>query len=185
MRVNDQRLHFDTVVEGLWHRALKGRVSDDLRAALKADGLDLSKKPDPAYPAEKMGRWYRLTAKHVFPELNEEDALRALGAEAFRGLTRTVMGAAMMAVLRVLGTRRSLERMTRSMRSGNNYIEATFSSAGRGEATLVFKDVNGLPSYFAGVVEEGGRATGAADMVSTWNMAPDGSCTYHVKWTER
>jgi uncharacterized protein (TIGR02265 family) len=181
----EPRLHFDSVVEGLWKRSLAGRLDASLLAALKKEGLDLSRPLDPAFPAEKMHVWVKLTARTLYPDVSEEVALRQLGAELFKGLTRTFVGKAMVAVMRVVGTRRSLERMQRNFRSGNNYINAHFRSLGKGLVELTLTDVNGLPAYYQGIVEEGGRTTGAADMDSTYTLDGKGGCTYRITWTEK
>ncbi len=179
------RFHFSQVVEGLWGRALAGRLDVDLKGALRDAGLDLTQPLLPAYPAEKMNEWVRLTARSLYPHLDEHESLRKLGNDFFLGYTRTLIGTAMLALMRVIGTRRSLERMQRNFRTGNNYIDTRFTSNGKGRAQLWMKDVNGLPAYYAGMVEEGGRATGARDMVAKWQLHPDGSCTYDVTWSER
>lgn len=181
-----QRLHFDSVVEGLWKRALGPRVDANLRAALKAEGLDLDKNPlDPAFPAEKMHVWVSLTAKSLYPGDETNAGLRKLGADMFRGFVNTFVGKAMSAVMRVVGTRRSLERMERNFRSGNNYINAKFAPIDKGVIQLTLSDVNGLPAYYQGIIEEGGRATGASDMDSTYSHHADGSCVYRVTWSEK
>jgi uncharacterized protein (TIGR02265 family) len=179
-----QRLHFEQVVDGLWFRALKPRISPSLRAALKEKGLDLDKPLEPAYPAEKMHEWVALTAAQLYPTMGKDDALKQLGVDFFRGYTSTFIGAAMKTMMRVLGVRRSLERMERNFRTGNNFMQTRFTPVGTGEVSLWFNDVNGLPAYYAGMLEEGGRATGAADIKVTWTNAPEQGCTYQVRWKE-
>ncbi len=180
-----ERLHFEQVVDGLWHRALEPRLSPALRAALLEQGLNLDAPLEPAYPAEKMHDWVVLTASSLYPTLAQDDALKQLGVDFFKGYTSTFIGAAMKTMMRVIGTRRSLERMERNFRTGNNFMQTRFTALGAGEVELWFNDVNRLPAYYAGMLEEGGRATGAADMKVTWKLDLPTGCTYRVRWSER
>ena len=50
-----------------------------------------------------------------------------MGIVSRRGYTGTLLGKALMGIMKVIGVRRSLLRMHTSMRSGNNYLE-TFST---------------------------------------------------------
>ncbi len=179
-----ERLHFAQVVEGLWVRALAGRIGPELNRELIAAGLDLTRPLLPAYPAEKISQWVRLTSRSLYPHLDETEAQRRLGGDFFRGFTQTLIGKALVAMMKVIGTRRSLERMQRNFRTGTNFIDTRFTSLGKGRAELWMNDVDGLPAYYAGIVEEGGRATGARDMKTTWEHHADGGCTYQVTWSE-
>jgi uncharacterized protein (TIGR02265 family) len=177
-----QRLPFEQVIDGLWNKGLSGRLSPELREGLKRLGLDLSKKLDPAYPAEQMRDWIRLTAQTLYPGLPADEAQHKLGCESFRGFTTGGVGAAMREMLRAVGTKRALERMQNNLRTGNNYMETRVRELGPNELELWLKDANGVPAYYAGMIDEGARATGVADVRTTWSLDGD-ACTYRVVWT--
>lgn len=58
-----ERLMFDHVVEGMFHRALGKRLSAAGREQLRAAGLDLSKPLRPAYPMEQYFGFLEIAAK--------------------------------------------------------------------------------------------------------------------------
>lgn len=101
-----------------------------------------------------------------------------------RGYVETLLGRAMVQVMKVVGPRRSLERMQRNFRTGSNYIETRFTSLGKGQAELWFNDVSGIPDFYAGVMSAGGRLAAAGNVRVTVHPSTDESCRFLVEWDE-
>src|SRR5581483_1749086 len=139
------------------------------------------KKLDPAYPAEKMSEWIRLTAAAVFPGDAADVALHKLGSMTFHGIVATPLGAAMKQMLQAVGPRRGLERMQQNLRIGNNYMETKTRDLPDGGVEVWLNHANGVAAYYAGMIEEGARASGALEVKCDWSVSGD-ACTYVVRW---
>jgi uncharacterized protein (TIGR02265 family) len=120
-----ERVVFEQTIEGLFVTALRARMTPTLSIALKAEGVDLTQRLLPAYPAEVWTRCCLTAAKHLHPSLPVEDSLRLLGEAVVEGFASGFLGRALMGVVRVLGPHRALARTRQNFRSGNNYAEAT------------------------------------------------------------
>lgn len=179
-----ERLEFSQVIEGLFVRGLKGRVDDALRAQLKGAGIDLSNSLLPAYPSAVFAKGVELAAKHLHPDLPYERAVNQLGRAFFRGYVGTLVGAAMFQVMKLIGPRRTLQRMQRNFRTGTNYVTTRFVALGPTEVDLWFNEVNGLPTFYQGVMEEGAGLIGATNVSVIHRPDPAGGTWFHVKWAE-
>ncbi|MEW5741358.1 MAG: DUF2378 family protein [Myxococcota bacterium] len=178
-----EKLWFQQSIEGLFVRGVGELMTPALRDQLRALGLELDRL-QPGYPADLVSKSIRVTAAELFPTLPEPEALREIGALFMRGYTETLIGRAMVQLMRVLGPRRTLERMQRNFRTGANYIETRFRSLGPGRVELWFNDVSGIPDFYAGVMTAGGRQTGARNVRVACSPATDASCTFLVEWDE-
>lgn len=179
--MSDERLWFDQAIEGLWLRALGGRVTPALRASLKDAGLDLDRLL-PGYPAATVARCVKLTAAALFPGQPEDDALREVGRLFLTGYQQTLIGRAVLQVLKLIGPRRSLQRMQTNFRSVN-YVKTRFTELGPTRAEVWFNHVDGMPAYFAGIIEQGGVLSGAKAVTVTW-QEKDGGGAFLVEWTQ-
>lgn len=178
-----ERLWFQQSVEGLFLRGLGERLTPALRGELKRLGIDLDHL-QPGYPHEVVMEGARLAARAVFPDKSEAEGLAALGGLFLDGYTQTFVGAAMLQVMKLIGTRRTLERMQRNFRTGGNYLETRFSSLGPGKAQLWMNDVSGIPDFYAGLLRRGGQVTGARNLRVDFTPPTDASCTFLVEWDE-
>ena len=113
-RHSAQPLDFGQVYEGLFVRGLRGRLT-----------------LQPAYPSSVLPACIVLTAQTLYPTEPLEQALKVIGRTFFLGFIDTLLGRAMLGLLRIIGPRRSLERMQRNFRTGSNYIETRFLSLAR------------------------------------------------------
>lgn len=175
----EERLWFDAAIEGLWHKALAGKVTPALEARLRAEGIDLARLL-PGYPAAVAARCVALTAAALFPDQPEDDRLRAIGRTFLLGYQQTLIGRAVIQVLRLIGPRRSLERMQSNFRSVN-YVKTRFTALGPNSAEVWFNHVDGIPAYFAGIIEQGGAFAGAKSVQVSW-AEKDGGCAFRVDW---
>ena len=154
-------LDFEHVFEGLFLRGLRSQLSDELKAALKAQGLDLSQRLRPAYPAPVLRGCIRAAAKLLYPEMPHGEGICQIGRAFFRGYVDTFIGRATLAVLRLIGPRRTLERMQRNFRTGNNYIETRFTTLAPQHVELWFNVTGDLALYCQGILEHGAELIGA------------------------
>jgi uncharacterized protein (TIGR02265 family) len=145
---------FGPGAEGL--RAAIGKDLTPLLAAqLKANGLDVERPPRAAYPATQFEAWVRLAAQALFPEETLGEAQRLLGQRFFDGWQGTVTGAAVSAFLRLIGPRRSLSRVGRAFRNGNNFT-VTQTTFEEGNVALVdFVQTQNLADFVRGNLEAG------------------------------
>ena len=108
--------------------------------------------------------------------------MNALGRVFFGGYTSTVIGQAMLTMMRLIGPKRSLERMQRNFRTGGNYIETRFRELGPNHVELWFNEVNGMPSYVQGIIEAGAEQIGARNVRVEYRPEPEGGVLYTVIW---
>ena len=138
----------------------------------------------PAYPVEQVHQACKLVMPVLFPAMSEEEAFHELGLSSMRGYTETLIGKALMQILKLIGVRRSLLRMHTSMRSGNNYLATSSNVVSANCIELTFSDVSGMPTFYQGIIEQGGVMAHAKNLrVTTTTSAPPGH-TFRVEWDE-
>ncbi|MDP1824199.1 MAG: DUF2378 family protein [Archangium sp.] len=178
-----EKLWFSTVVDAVFIKGLGTRLTPQLKAEIKKVGIDLDKL-QPAYPVDLVHKTCKLLTPVLFPRMTEEEAFHELGVSSMRGYTETLLGKALIQILKLIGVRRSLLRMHTSMRSGNNYIETFATVIAANCVELRFSDVSGMPSFYQGIIEEGGRMAHAKNLhVTTVESTPPGH-TFRVEWDE-
>ena len=180
--VSAERLWFHNTVESVFLKALGERLTPPLREQLRVLGIDF-KRPQPAYPADMVEQGVELVCVQLYPSLARAAAHLELGTLFMRSYTQTLIGKAMVGTMRVIGMRRTLERMQRNFSTGGNYMQCTCKHLGPGRVELWINDTAGLPTFWAGVVGEGARLIGVpANITST--PGAERSCTYLVSWPE-
>lgn len=183
MSSNAERLWYSTVIEAIFIKGLATRLTPELRLGIKKAGIDLGKL-QPAYPIAQVREACRSVMPALFPGKSEDEALHELGVSSMRGYTETLLGRALIQVLKLIGVRRSLLRMHTSMRAGNNFLETSAVVASDRCIELRFSDVSEMPSFYRGILEEGGRMAHAKNLRLT---AIDGAApgqTFRVEWDE-
>jgi uncharacterized protein (TIGR02265 family) len=175
-----EKLWFSQSIEGLFIRGVGEAMTPALRAQLLGLGIDLERLK-PAYPNDAVVSSIRLSGEALFPGKPEPEALREMGKLFMKGFAETLIGRAMVQFMRVIGPRRSLQRMERNFRTGGNYIETRFTSLGERKAQVWFNDVSGIPDFYAGIIERGGQFAGARALQVTFDA---GTSAFDVNWTE-
>jgi uncharacterized protein (TIGR02265 family) len=184
-RLTEERVEFAQVLEGLFIGAMEALDDPALVEALRAGGLDLRVKLQPAYPAATFFRFATLAARHRYPKLDEAGALRELGRLAVRrGLDSTFLGRAVLQAARLLGPRRALKRLGAVMKNGNNYIDGTVTEVGPTSLEVRLGPLVGPASYYEGVLEESPRILGAREVVVTHLRAEGEDVVWRVEWKE-
>ena len=179
-----QRLWFTQTVEGLFIRGLGERLTPAAKEALAKVGIDVRRKLEVAYPAEVVEQACLTVLPFVFPNATQDEGLFELGRTFMRGYSSTLMGSAMVGVMKVIGTRRSLERMTKNFRTGGNYIETKVTVHGPTSVELGFNDVGHMPGFYRGILHGGGELIGAKEMRIEQRPGEPPTATYLVSWVD-
>jgi uncharacterized protein (TIGR02265 family) len=180
----DELLVFEQTIEALFHRALNGRLTPACKARLREAGLDVDQKPRPAYPLASWMTFLRITAEELHPGEPLEQAAFKLGQAYIEGFRETMLGRAVMSLLRVLGPRRALARTSQSFRSSNNYQESRLTELGPRHFELWMNEVGSLPTFTAGLLHGGMKVAGARDIVVDFSGYDGHACTYRIQWSE-
>ncbi len=149
---------FGTSVEALV-RVLGPSLDEGVRQRYLALGVDLD-RPNPAYPYEQWLEALHLAMAILWPGVPLDEATFLMGRAIFESYGQTLMGKALLQLLKVLGPRRGLERMTRNLRTTNNYSETRLTVVGPNEYQL-WVNKAAFPHYFRGLLVAGLEFSGA------------------------
>jgi uncharacterized protein (TIGR02265 family) len=175
------KIVFAGTFEGFF-RSLRDRLTPELKAKLRAEGLDLDKKLAPGYPFEVWVRVVDVVAEGLYSGLSQAEAHWKLGEDFLRGFAETVIGRAMFGVLRLLGPMKAFARMERNWRSGSNYVETKFTALNPTCAEVWMTGVDGRPWFNAGIILEGGRQIGVKNLRVEIVRCVADEATYRVTW---
>ncbi|MDY7229235.1 DUF2378 family protein [Hyalangium rubrum] len=180
----DEPLVFEQTVEALFVRALGRRLTPECKSRLRQAGLDVDQKLKPAYSFTSWMTFVCIAAQELYPGLPVEEGAFKLGEAYIDGFRETMLGRAVLSLLRVLGPRRTLARATQNFRAGNNFTECRLKELGPTQFELWMNDVGSSPAFTAGIIHAGLRVAGAQDIrVEPSGYAGD-ACTYQLSWKE-
>jgi uncharacterized protein (TIGR02265 family) len=180
--VTDSFVVFEQTIEGLFVRGLSGKVTAACQERLKALGIDLSRKLLPAYPFATWMKALEVVTQELYGGEPVDSAMFKLGERFIDGYQHTQLGRALLAMIKVLGPRRALQRSTANFRSGNNFTETKLVDLTPTSNELWMNEVGPYPTFTAGILSAVTRATGAHD-VKVETAAFDGhAATYRVSW---
>lgn len=167
-------------MEGLI-RALTPLANEPFWDDLATKGFDRWRPLLPAYPASA---WLLVLEAGIglLPEKSRAEALEQLGGAAIEGFRQTLIGTALFQLLKLIGLERGLQRVTRSFRSGNNFLELELTSFTDGRAQLSAKNVMGVPEHFLGMLVAGCSAVGARSVQGRIVESSGSACTYELTW---
>ncbi|MFZ5444487.1 MAG: DUF2378 family protein [Myxococcota bacterium] len=174
-----ERLIFPTLIEG-YMKGLGPRFDEALKKKLKARGLDVTRLP-PAIPADEMTGHMRVIAAHAWPDEPEAEQLRMLGLSAIRGWSTGAIGSAASALIRLIGPKRALARLDRAFSTSNNFNRSQTELIGDDEALVTINDVQGMPSYWLGILEAAIEIVGRTGTVIVERQNPP-EATFRLKW---
>ncbi|MCU0696396.1 MAG: DUF2378 family protein [Myxococcaceae bacterium] len=118
---------------------------------------------EPAYPVGVFRTLLERTARARFPELPTDDALFEVGRASVEPYSKTALGTAIAAMLRLIGPARALRRIARTLRSTNNYSNAEVTQMGATEFEVTL-DLVVSPPYEQGIISAGLTLAGARDV---------------------
>jgi uncharacterized protein (TIGR02265 family) len=180
-----EKLIFAQTFEGL-HRALGPRLSPATLEALRALGVDYSRPLLPAYPKNVFIAVIERLGADLFPALGRDAGVAAVGRAFMDGYGETMVGRAMLAALRMLGPRRSLERLSRSFRTANNFSETRLTARGERDFELWCNEV-ASPGWYFGIIARGLELAGAKDvkvvLVDYSHENPADGAVFRIRWS--
>jgi uncharacterized protein (TIGR02265 family) len=180
----DELLVFEQTIEALFVRALGGRLTPECRARLRQAGLDVDQKLKPAYSFQCWMTVIRIAAQELYPGESLASSTFKLGEAYVEGFRQTMLGRAVLSLLRVLGPRRTIARATQNFRAGNNYTETRITELAPCQFDVWMNEVGDFPEFTAGIIQAGVRISGAKEL-RVEPLDYDGhACTYRITWKE-
>jgi len=177
-----ERKVVDTVFEGLFVKALGLEVTPALRRRLAELGVDFNAGLKPMYPHPVWEAALIAAAEELMPGKPLPEALHALGGRAVTGYFDTFIGRALKAVLRAIGVKRALGRMSLNFSATNNYTQTRLKELGERHVELWMNELSLTQHNMAGIIQTGLGIAGGKN-VKVDIVASDGDgCTYHVTW---
>lgn len=177
-----EQVVFASSFEGLFSKDLRALVTPTLDAELRKRGLALDKPFQPAYPVAKWAEVLEVLARHLHAADAREAAYWKLGRATVHGYSQTLLGRAAVAMMKLIGPVRTLERATRSFANTNNYTVATLTRVGPTEFDLHLNATATPPQFDMGVVEAILEQVGVQELqVSLVGQDPAGF-TMHLTW---
>lgn len=173
-----QRLIFSGSIDALMKVVALNPISPEATKALAPLRMGPGFKIEPAYPAEDWAKAVKVIGADLYPKEAVDEQHRLVGRATVLQFAESLMGRAMFAAARVIGARRSLERMTHNLRTGANFIETRFTVIDDRTQEFWINDVCDVPGFYSGLIGAG------ADFMQGWSdkidiKARDGaSCLY-------
>ena len=152
-----------------------------LEPVLHSLGLPRAAPFAPAYPADVYLKLIDAAARTGWPNLPFDEAHFELGKVFMRGLETTFMGRAVLALMRVAGPRRSLERVARSFRTANNYTQATTEALEKRRFRVTCECVH-RTGFYRGILHQGLEVSGAQNVEISLERYENEQAIYDIRW---
>lgn len=176
----EERVVFAQSMEGLF-RALDPHTPQERAAFLKC-GVTKDAKLLVAYPLAQYVEIMDACAASRFAHLPELERYTEVGRLFFGGYEKTLMGSALITMLKVLGPKRTLGRLTRSFRTANNFTEAHVDALAdnhyRVRVSFTLR-----PGFYLGLLENGCQRAGAKGLDVKLIERKDQAATYEIRWS--
>jgi uncharacterized protein (TIGR02265 family) len=161
----EEPIVFGTSLRALFQPGLSRPLGPRALEQLKAAGLDLAQPIQPAYALATWVKVLAITAPELYPGEPVGRAYELLGRQVVQGLQRLRTGQARHEANVALGVARALDRMTKTFRVSNNYLETELQTKGPGHHLLELRAVPTLlaqvartglppPNFYVGVFSE-------------------------------
>ena len=105
-----------------------------------------------------------------------------LGHAFIEGYAHTLVGSAVMSMSRLLGPGRTLARLTRSLRTANNYSEARLTAHAPNRYALWVNEPSDTEGFMEGVLHAGLRMAGAREPLVQRARSGPAACEYSLSW---
>ncbi|MBN9681270.1 MULTISPECIES: DUF2378 family protein [unclassified Corallococcus] len=176
-----EKVVFGHTVEGLLS-VLEGHLEGPLRPKLKAVGLDLDQKLEPAYPKDQWHQMLLLAAEALFPGLSPPQAHWHLGERFVTAYFSTNMGRALKGVLKLLGPARTLERTARNMASGSNFLLVDVARLSATDYRLKVSNGGVHPEFIGALCHFGTLTTGVKGLSTVVEGREGPAAMYRMRW---
>lgn len=185
MPPGDTEIVYESTVDVLFRRALKSRMTERCRARLKEAGIDVDAPLKPKYPRLTFIRGLTIVSEELFPDLPRDKALFEVGGLVFTHFTETVVGRTALTIMKILGPRRTLNRMTESYRSSNNFMEARVTERAPTHVELWLSQCSGVPTYYLGGIYRAFTLMGVQGLDVRVKLIERDACVLAISWQEK
>jgi uncharacterized protein (TIGR02265 family) len=182
METPETRIIFSGTVQGLFHIALQGRLSEAARSALREEGLDLDGDLMPAYPITTWLRCLDIARRDVWPDLPADESWRKLGHTVIEGVLATMLGKVLVAASKALGPRHSISQFQRAFRGSDNYVQLKVTERSPRSHELWINDILDRPVYYTGLLEASLMAMGVREPRVSVLQREGAACTFLLEW---
>jgi len=175
------QLVFSQTVEGLL-RAI-GPLDDDAKQKFRAIGFDPDARLEPAYPVDKYVAMQKVAVEVFAPHVPVAEGIETMGRRFVDGYGETIVGRAVLVTMKLLGPRRTLERLSRTLSTGSSFFETKLEEFKPGVWHLWLNRVT-FPGWYVGLIRRGLELAGAKD-VELKVLQHDGpglGLTLEVRW---
>lgn len=176
-----ERLWFQNVVEGLFVRGLGPTLSATDKVALANVGLKLDKLL-PAYSEGVMLEALRIAGPLVLPRGNFEEQQHELGVRMVKGYFDTLLGKAMVGVVKLVGPERGISRLDRNLRTLTNYLNARIVTRAERSADVEVEPVGPLMHFIVGILHGSGSLDDDGKSGATLVSHSGEKCVVRLSW---
>ncbi|MBL8919989.1 MAG: DUF2378 family protein [Myxococcaceae bacterium] len=162
-------------------RALGSRLTNETKDRFGALGVDFNHVLLPAYPFETWVKAMDLGSQLVMPNATERERHAAMGRRMVDSYGETLVGRALLTAMRVIGPRRTLERMARNLRTANNYTETKLSAGSDGAYQLWCSRVAST-AFYCGMLQRGVEVAGGKGVLVEALGQDAAGATFSVRW---
>lgn len=160
----------------------RGLLDPAMRAEFEALGIDPERPRD--LPSSRWWRLLHAVSSRVTPGVPAEAAMERLGELLVAGFAETFLGRSSLLVLKLVGPRRTLRRLTEQFRTTNDGLSVLARELSDTSAELSLRMPGGVPSagHFLGVIREGMRRVGASHAEVELLSSDELETRYLVRW---
>ena len=175
-----EQIVFSQTFEAL-ARAVSPDLSELAKAKFRAAGIDYDRPLQTAYTYDVWMKAMVVGATLLSPDAPHEQQYYNVGLRLVTSYGETVIGRALLALLRLIGPKRTLERMTRNLRSANSFTTATVEMLPDGQATVTVWPVF-EPGFFRGLFTGALTAAGGKDVSIETLSIVERKAVYAISW---
>ena len=182
MGVGGGKLIFSSSVEALI-KVAHGKVQPTTARSLSALRIGPPHKLEPAYAAADWAKAVQLIGADLFAEQEPTRQHFEVGRATVMQFTDGMVGRAMLSAAKLFGARRSLQRMSNSLRSGANFLQSRLTVIDDKTMELWLNDASGVPHFYAGLLSAGNPVIpGWPDRITVKSQDGD-ACVLEMKNT--
>lgn len=176
-----ERVVFSHTMESLLERCASG-LTDEKWAHLATLGISRGH----SLPAYEAALWFQVieyVARAVYPEREIGAAEYQIGRDFIERYAETLVGRALFALLRLLGTKRTVHRLTRSFRTGTNFTQVEIEDESDTGCIVAFNVVEPRGRMTHGVLSKGLEVAGIPDLKVALESLDGERARYRLSWS--
>lgn len=175
-----EHLVFQVTVESL-ARAVGPAMTLAMKDHLRALGIDYDRPLQATYPRAKWDLAFEYISEQLFPGEPLPVRHEKLGRRVLESFTQSIIGSVLIAIVRVGGPRRMIERTARNLRQANNYTELELEERKPNEFVMHFNHVSSV-DFYRGMLVRALELSGAKNPNVTVETPAGERVEYLVRW---